>query len=124
MSNSFKSQTITLNIANLTKFTSLYDQGLKPSVFSFNKFQNKRVGWHRITKDVVYKRAYRRGRIFFTLEFEYEFEYDDDIVWFATSIPYTYSMLLKYIKSIEEKVIKPPEEQSKAGITQPKHPKV
>lgn len=41
------------------------------------------------------------------MEFDYEFEYDNDIVWFATSIPYTYSMLLKYIKSIEDNVINP-----------------
>lgn len=43
--------------------------------------------------------------MFFSCEFEYEFEYDNDTVWFATSIPYTYSMLLKYIKSIEENII-------------------
>ena len=54
---------------------------------------------------MIYKREYRKGRVFFWLEFQYEFEYDDDIVWFATSIPYTYSMLLKYIKSIEDEVI-------------------
>jgi cytosolic carboxypeptidase protein 2/3 len=53
----------------------------------------------------VYRRIIRRGRVFYTVEFEYEFEYDNDIVWFATSIPYTYSMLLKYIKSIEDNVI-------------------
>jgi hypothetical protein len=53
----------------------------------------------------------RRGRTFFTVEFEYEFEYDNDVVWFATSIPYTYSMLLKYIKSIEDNVITPVKEE-------------
>lgn len=47
----------------------------------------------------------RKNRVFNSVEFEYEFEYDNDIVWFATSIPYTYSMLLKYIKSIEDNVI-------------------
>ena len=83
----------------------MYEQGFKPSIFSFQKYHNKKIGWHRLSKDVIYKREYRKGRVFFSLEFQYEFEYDDDIVWFATSIPYTYSMLLKYIKSIEDKVI-------------------
>lgn len=55
----------------------------------------------------------RRGRIFYTLEFEYEFEYDNDTVWFATSIPYTYSMLLKYIKSVEDNIINPVKESEK-----------
>jgi cytosolic carboxypeptidase protein 2/3 len=53
----------------------------------------------------------RRGRVFYTVEFEYEFEYDNDIVWFATTIPYTYSMLLKYIKSIEDNIVIPVKEE-------------
>lgn len=54
---------------------------------------------------MVYRRVIRKNRVFYSVEFEYEFEYDNDVVWFATSIPYTYSMLLKYIKSIEDNVI-------------------
>ena len=32
------------------------------------------------------------------MSFEYEFEFDDDEVYFAYCIPYTYSDLLDYIK--------------------------
>ena len=53
----------------------------------------------------MYKKVTRKGRVFNTVEFEYEFEYDNDIVWFATTIPYTYSMLTRYIKSIEDNII-------------------
>lgn len=34
-------QTITINIPNFTKYTSLFEQGLKPSVFSWQKYKNK-----------------------------------------------------------------------------------
>lgn len=51
-----------------------------------------------------YNRVVRRGRVFYSLEFDYKFEYENDTVWFATAIPYTYSTLWKYIKSIESKI--------------------
>ena len=98
-------QTVTLNIPNFTKYTSLFEQGLKPSVFSWQKYKNRKVGWHRSGQNIKYNKVVRQGRIFFSLEFDYKFEYDNDTVWFATSIPYSYSMLCKYIKSIENKVI-------------------
>lgn len=34
------------------------------------------------------------------LSFDFTFDYDDDHVWFAYTIPYSYSMLTQYIKSI------------------------
>ena len=86
-------KTITLNIANFTKYTSLFEQGFQPSVFSLKKYQAKKVGWHRTGDNLKYNKVVRRGRVFFTLEFDYKFEYEDDIVWFATCIPYTYSTL-------------------------------
>lgn len=93
--------------------------------------------WHRIDREVIYKRVIRKGkyfiipqyqkfkvlyigRLFYTVEFDYEFEYDNDIVWFATSIPYTYSMLLKYIKSIEDNVINPNKEDEDNKRARPK----
>lgn len=41
MSGVQKEEKITLNIANFTKYTSLFEQGLKPSVFSWQKYKNK-----------------------------------------------------------------------------------
>jgi cytosolic carboxypeptidase protein 2/3 len=35
------------------------------------------------------------------LSFEYTFEFDNDSVFFAHSVPYTYSMLLKELGEIE-----------------------
>lgn len=93
ISNTTSEHKVTLNIANFTKHTALFKQGLKPSVFSWQKYKNKKIGWHRGGEKLSYNKVVRRGRVFFTLEFEYTFEYDNDIVWFATSIPYTYSTL-------------------------------
>ena len=36
------------------------------------------------------------------LGFDYEFEYDNDEVYFAYSVPYTYSMLLSFLQHLAE----------------------
>jgi len=43
---------------------------------------------------------HKKGRQFYTLSFSVTFDYEDDKVWFASTIPYTYSMLTQYIKAI------------------------
>jgi len=73
--------------------------------------------WHRIANEVVYKRIMRRGRVFYNVEFEYEFEYDNDTVWFATCIPYTYSMLIRYIKSIEDNIVNAAKQEETSFFT-------
>jgi hypothetical protein len=42
----------------------------------------------------------QKSKKYYRLSFEFTFENDDDHVWFAYSIPYSYSMLTQYIKSI------------------------
>jgi len=44
-------------------------------------------------------------KVTYTLSFEFTFEYDLDDVWFASSIPYTYTMLTQFINSTEEEQI-------------------
>ena len=41
------------------------------------------------------------------MSFEYTFEYEDDKVWFAYSIPYSFTMLINFLKAIEEIQNKP-----------------
>ena len=41
VTNRYKHQVITINIANISKFTSLYNQGFRPSVFSLQKYNSK-----------------------------------------------------------------------------------
>ena len=38
---------------------------------------------------------------YFTLSFEYTFEYDNDEVYFSHSVPYTFSNLLKDMHAFE-----------------------
>lgn len=41
------------------------------------------------------------NRTYYTLTFTYDFDYSDDTVYFAYSIPYTYSDLLDDMVSID-----------------------
>ena len=43
-----------------------------------------------------------RRRIYYQLGWDYTFEYDDDEVYFAYSLPYTYSMVTNLVKQIQD----------------------
>jgi hypothetical protein len=36
------------------------------------------------------------------MTFEFIFEYDQDKIWFAYAIPYSFTMLVNFIKAIED----------------------
>ena len=36
------------------------------------------------------------------MSFEYTFEYDQDKIWFAYAIPYSFTMLTNFIKAVED----------------------
>jgi|LauGreDrversion4_2_1035121.scaffolds.fasta_scaffold59694_3 hypothetical protein len=42
------------------------------------------------------------SRTWYQMSFEYTFEYDEDKVWFAYAIPYTFTMLNNFIKAVED----------------------
>ena len=99
---------------------------MKPYVYSEkgNKLYN--TGWsqegenisyigyfsQQITSDIIYNNQKYlntliifiiyiiRKKKFYKLSFTYTFEHDNDSVYFATCIPYTYSELLKFIKTL------------------------
>ena len=54
MKNVPKGMTIKFNIVNLTKKHSLFDLGMKPYVFSMNRYEKRKVGWVREGMKVVY----------------------------------------------------------------------
>lgn len=88
---------------------SLSSNGLKPWVKSVNLFKEKGIGWHRDGEDISYKmNGFLRNRerkpgpddlqsnslwtyYYFTLSFTYELLYDNDTVFFAHAVPYTYT---------------------------------
>lgn len=112
---------IKLNIVNLSKSTPLYAKGLQPFVYSVNKNKAAGTGWKRggenvkffanesvsrfnkMTLDAEWLGDGTPGmqgdqyRKLHTLSFEYRFESNFDIVFFAHFIPYTYRDLVHYL---------------------------
>jgi len=80
---------------------------MKVTVYSEKKSLKDHVGWHKDGEDIRYfqngirKDVTYYSKSYYTLTFSYNFEYDDDTVFFAYSTPYTYSDLRNDLASIE-----------------------
>ena len=89
--------TFAFNIVNLMKYDSLYNEGLLPLV----KSDRDGDGWKRGGFAVAY---YQNGtRKSYTLSFSYTFEHLNDTVYFAHSVPYTFTDLCKYLDNVKDK---------------------
>jgi len=96
------------NILNYYKGASLFQKGMKVLVYSMKEQQNTRRGWHRDGTDIHY---FRNGTVeevgggrtkqYYTLSFNYTFQYEDDEVFFAYNYPYTYTELNNYLDRLE-----------------------
>lgn len=97
---------VTFRIINMSKGHSLFaaDHGMRPVVWSTKAGR----GWERGCSDVSYyaneyKREGGQGERkshYFTLEFAYKFEHEDDTVFFAYHYPYTYSHLQDFLTQL------------------------
>lgn len=110
---------------NMIKSKSLYNDGMKVLIYSSKRNEasektkgvseqevKEMQGWHRGGEDLgYYQNKYRKEqaqnngpsfqqRYFYTFTFSHQFEYDDDVVYFAYSMPYTYSDLTDYLCEI------------------------
>ena len=111
--NTFKGTQVQFNIKNFTKPDSLFNFGMRVSIYSEKMAKGTDEegtggrGWFRggdqisyygnnITKDCGWS-----NQTFYSLSFRYKFQYDDDTVYFAYCIPYTYSDLLQDLNDIE-----------------------
>jgi len=80
---------------------------MQPVIFSQKHFREKNIKWYRGGYDITYKKnnilreKIKRTKTYHTLTFSYNFQYDNDVVYFAQSFPYTYSQLMEYLKSIQ-----------------------
>lgn len=103
------------NIVNLTRRNSLYEQGMPVRVLSMKKCQEQGTTWQSGGDNIRYGLSKLmknqmnvgdqdnvRRRIYFQLSWDYTFEYDHDEVFFAYSIPYTFSMVTNLVQSISE----------------------
>ena len=68
------------NIVNLLKYESLYNEGMKPVIWSKAKNAMKGLGWY---KDGYAIKYYENKNTFYTLTFKYDFEHAYDTVYFA-----------------------------------------
>lgn len=95
--------TYRLSIVNLNKEGSLYKEGLRPLMYSTKDAIIRSVGWRRCGNNISYysnknelnETDYQHIKFIFT--FTIEFPYENDVVFFAYSYPYTYSDLQCYL---------------------------
>lgn len=88
----------------MVKSTAFYKQGMKISVFSMKKYQENSLKWHKSGSNISFFQTNfpreEHNDFFNSLYFEYQFEYEDDEVYFAVSQPYTYSRMTSFIQSL------------------------
>ena len=110
VSNTKKGRKVNFNIINMLRKTCLYSQGLKIMTYSTMEAQKENIGWHRDCSNIIYypnnlfvynNNKQNKKRNLYSLSFDYEFKYDNDTVYFANSIPYFYSTLMKELNKYE-----------------------
>ncbi|KAI8120336.1 Cytosolic carboxypeptidase Nna1 [Lucilia cuprina] len=102
------------SIVNLIKSDSLYNEGMRPVMYSTTNAKTKNIGWTRCGDNICYYRndddsqpsEDDEDNSSYTLTFNIEFEHDNDTVFFAHSYPYTYSDLQDYLMEIQKNPIK------------------
>jgi hypothetical protein len=111
--NTRKHSIVKFNLINMKKSGSLFGLdkdggGMQPCVYSQMDAKTKGIGWHRACTDVRYyhnsqnyqtnNNNYQKKQS--TLSFVYQFQHDDDCVFFAMCHPYTYTDMQEDIASI------------------------
>ncbi|TNV86843.1 hypothetical protein FGO68_gene16193 [Halteria grandinella] len=119
VSNRLKGTKLKINIVNMTKRNSLYVQGLSIQHLSQQRCRSTGQTWQNIEPLKYAHSKLNRGdqvpddwneerasskssRYFYQLSFIYEFEYDEDTIYFSYSRPYTFSMALHFTKTIAQ----------------------
>ena len=109
ITNGKKGQKINLNIMNFLRKTTKYMRGLKVWYFSKKKKDEMNIGWHHIGGKVeynpnfLYKFIQGKRQNYYSLSFEYTFEFEDDEVYFANCLPYMYSDLMNDLNEYSKK---------------------
>ena len=96
---------------NYSKGDSMFNYGMKVTVYSEKKAELNKVGWHRACTDISYfKNNIRKygsfSKYYYTATFTYTFEHDDDSVFFSYCYPYTYTDMQNEISEIEKDPIR------------------
>ena len=115
ISNTKKGKKVNLNIMNFLRKRTKYSNGIKIWCYSRKNSEINKIGWHHTTEEVKYYKNFlyklNKGRkeYYYTLSFNYTFQYDNDEIFFANCIPFTYSDLTRdlnfYTKNENDKYI-------------------
>lgn len=103
-------QTVKFTVVNFTKADSLYSQGMQPCVYSKKACASGLSrGWHRAGEQVNYSyskisRFSIKRRNYWQLSFTYFFQHEEDEVFFAYSIPYTFTRLTQLLSEFRRNV--------------------
>ena len=114
VTNTKKGRKVNFNIINMLRKKCIYSHGLKIMTYSTLTAMKENIGWHRAGTNVMYypnnlyyysnsNNSNNTGprRNLHSLSFDYEFKYDNDIVYFANCLPYFYSKLMKQLNYYE-----------------------
>uniref|UniRef100_A0A8W8N7I6 Peptidase M14 domain-containing protein n=1 Tax=Magallana gigas TaxID=29159 RepID=A0A8W8N7I6_MAGGI len=112
VSNTRANKTYRFTIVNFMKSDSLYNDGMKPLIYSEKNAQQKKVGWVRGGSDIKYYKNNLRystsksDKSFYSLTWTVKLEHNHDTVYFAHCFPYTYTDLQDYLLDLSNDPVK------------------
>jgi hypothetical protein len=84
---------------------------MAPSFWSKAGFEEIKLGWHQYGEDITYEQSRymnemnevnpMRSRQYMTLSFTYTFKVENDEVFCAYTVPYSYSVLQTHLKHLK-----------------------
>ena len=99
---------VKFNLLNYSKPDSMFNFGMKISVHSYRRSMDEKVGWFKAGENIRYfENTIKKDRenpfsnCYYSLTFTYTFTHDMDSVFFAYSVPYSYSDLRRDLLQIE-----------------------
>ncbi|PAA53921.1 hypothetical protein BOX15_Mlig004458g2 [Macrostomum lignano] len=108
VSNTEPGQAYRFTLVNFYKSASLYNEGLRPLMYSCRAAKLRGAGWRRCGSGIKYFKSNQRytaangsEKFYYSLTWQTRFEFPDDTVYFAHCYPYTYSDLLDYLQSLQ-----------------------
>ncbi|CAK1551904.1 unnamed protein product [Leptosia nina] len=111
VTNTKKQMMYRFSIVNLSKPDSLYNEGMRPLLYSTKDAQLHSIGWRRCGDNIAYYRndptcEEEEQYPSYTLTFNIEFPHSDDAVYVAHCYPYTYSDLQEYLSRLQAHPVK------------------
>ncbi|CAL1533712.1 unnamed protein product [Lymnaea stagnalis] len=99
-------------ICNFIKSDSLYNDGMKPVMYSEKEAELHKIGWVRAGSDIKYYKNNLRyetvkgERSYYSMTWTIKFKHDHDTVYFSHCYPYTYTDLQNYLLELTNDPIK------------------